>query len=338
MGTNDLRFRRTLCCLATLLLWTAAAVSFAQHTETPPSEEQSNQAFTTARGFAEYRIGTGDELRIRIWTGVEAKEYVVIVQADGSIFLPFVGIASIQVSGLSALQLRDEIVDRLRVSYRQPAAEVVILERVARVVTLLGEIRSTQRVGTGPGRYALPGRIRLVDFITAHGGVSEQADINKTQLIRNGQSHVYNLSDAIFSSDVSQNPVLDDGDLVYVPSLSRSSRKFLVFGEVNRPGLLELPDELPVAEVIAHAGGFSTSAHKSHVVVVRGELEQPELFAANFEALKQGDLSQNFMLRDGDMIFVGRRKLATFHDVMRAFAEPLNVLVTTAVLANTLNK
>ena len=39
---------------------------------------------------------------------------------------------------------------------------------------------------------------------------------------------------------------------------------------------------------------------------------------------------------NGDMVFVGRRKLATFRDVMAAFAQPLNILVTTSVLANTL--
>jgi protein involved in polysaccharide export with SLBB domain len=166
--------------------------------------------------------------------------------------------------------------------------------------------------------------------------VTEQADLNNTQLIRNGESHIFNLSRAIFESDESQNPILDDLDLVFVPSLSRSSRRFLIFGEVNRPGLLELPDTAPVAEIIAQAGGFTKDAHKSHVVVVRGELENPTLLAADFEALKQGDLSQNFMLENGDMVFVGRRKLATFHDVMSAFAQPLNILVTTAVLANTL--
>ena len=73
-------------------------------------------------------------------------------------------------------------------------------------------------------------------------------------------------------------------------------------------------------------------------MVVRGDLENPQLLAANFEAMKKGDLSQNIMLADGDLIFVGRRKLATYFEVMRVFAEPLNILVTTAVLASALSK
>lgn len=335
---TNLRIRATCCSLGALLALTAPSISTAGQLQAGQSGEQTNQAFTIAHGVAEYRLGGGDELRIRIWTGVEAKEYTVTVQADGTIFLPFVGLASLKAEGLSTLQLRDDIIEQLRVSYRKPAAEVLIVKRVARVVTLLGEVRATQRTGTGPGRYPLPGRIRLVDFITEHGGVTNQADINNTQIIRNGESYIYNLSRAIFESDESQNPILDDEDLVYVPSLSRSSRKFLIFGEVNKPGLLELPDTGPIAEVIAQAGGFTKDAHQSHVIVVRGELESPELLSADFEALKKGDLSQNFMLQDGDMVFVSRRKLATYFDVMRVFAQPLNILVTTSVLANAINK
>lgn len=295
-------------------------------------------AYTTASGFPEYRIGSGDELRVRIWTGVETKEYEVTVQTDGSIFLPFIGLADLKVGGLSSLQLRNEIIDRLGVSYRQPAAEVVITKRIARVATLLGEIRSTQRPSSGPGRYSLPGRIQLLDFITEHGGMTDKADLNNTQLIRRGETQICNLSKAIFEGDKSQNPIVDEGDLVFVPPLSLSSRKFFVFGEVTRQGLLELPSEAPIAEIIAEAGGFTRDAHKSHIVVVRGDLENPQVLAANFEAMKKGDISQNIMLADGDLIFVGRRKLATYTDVMNAFAQPLNILVTTAVLANSISK
>ena len=182
------------------------------------------RAYTMASGFPEYRIGSGDEIRVRIWTGVEAKEYEVTVQTDGSIFLPFIGLANLKVDGLSSLQLRNEIVERLGVVYRQPAAEVVITKRVARVATLLGEIRTTQRASSGPGRYSLPGRTQLLDFITEHGGMTDKADINNTQLIRNGETLICNLSKAIFDGDHLQNPIVDEGDLVFIPPpFSRSS-------------------------------------------------------------------------------------------------------------------
>lgn len=302
--------------------------------ETGAEAPQDNRAFTSARGYPEYRIGTGDELRIQIWTGVAAKEYKVTVQADGSVFLPFVGLANLQAGERSALELREQIVERLSGSYRQPAAEVIVEKRVARIVTLLGEIRTTLRVDSGPGRYPLPGRIRLVDFITEHGGMTLQADLNKTQLIRDGGASVYNLSAAVFRSDVSQNPILDDGDLVYVPALSTSSRRIMIFGEVRAAGLLELPSEVPIAEAIARVGGLTPDAHRSHIVVVRGGLDEPTLFASDFKALEQGDVSQNFLLYNGDMVFVARRKLATFREVMTTFAAPLSLIYTTLLITN----
>lgn len=305
-----------------------------QPTEREQSAETANDAFTFSNGIAEYRIGTGDELRVRIWTGVESKEYEVVVQADGTIFLPFVGLANMQAGDLSALQLREQIVERLRASYRGPAAEVVVLKRVARLVALVGEIRTMTRANSGPGRYPLPGRIRLLEFITEHGGFSDEAAFNSTQLIRRGTTLEYDLSRAIFQNDITQNPVLDGGDLIYVPALSTSSRKLMIFGEVNRPGLLELTSDVPIAEAIARMGGMTKNAHQSAVAVVRGGLEQPTVLVSNWEEMKKGDLSQNFVVENGDLIFVGRRKLATFTDIMQAFALPLSAIYTTILISN----
>jgi len=302
--------------------------------EPEQSAQTDNNAFTFSNGIAEYRIGTGDELRVRIWTGVDSKEYEVIVQADGTIFLPFVGLANMQAGDLSALQLRDQIVERLRASYRRPAAEVVVLKRVARVVALIGEIRTMTRANSGPGRYPLPGRMRLLEFITEHGGFTNEAAFNSTQLIRGGETFEYDLSRAIFEHDVTQNPILDAGDLVYVPALSTSSRKLMIFGEVNHPGLLEVTRDVPIAEAIARVGGMTKNAHQSAVTVVRGGLEQPTVLVSNWEELKKGDLSQNFTVGNGDLIFVGRRKLSTFSDIMLAFALPLSAIYTTILISN----
>ncbi|HEX9726723.1 MAG TPA: SLBB domain-containing protein [Vicinamibacteria bacterium] len=298
------------------------------------SQEQGNRAYTMAQGIPEYRIGPEDKLRIRIWTGVEAREYEVVVQADGNIFLPFVGLASMRAGDRSALELRDEIVEQLRESYREPAAEVIVTEKLARLATILGEVRTTVRGETGPGRYPLPGRIRLVDFITEHGGLTDEADLNRAQVTRGDETILYSLSRAIFQNDESQNPILDAGDLIYIPALSTNSRKLLVFGEVARPGLLELTDDIPISEAIALVGGFTSDAHKSSVVVVRGGLENPVVLNSNWESLQRGDLTQDLTVQDGDMIFVGRRRLATFTDVMYAFALPLSTIYTTVLISN----
>lgn len=316
----------------------APMIALAALAQTPrvtlASQDQGNRAYTTAHGIPEYRIGPEDKLRIRIWTGVEAQEYEVVVQADGNIFLPFVGLASMAAGNRSALELRDQIVERLRESYREPAAEVIVTEKLARLATILGEVRTTIRGATGPGRYPLPGQIRLVDFLTEHGGLTDEADLNRTQITRGDETRVYNLSRAIFQNDESQNPILDAGDLIYIPAISTNSRKLLVFGEVAHPGLLEMAGDIPITEAIARSGGFTRAAHKSSVVVVRGGLEKPLVLTSNWELLQKGDLSQDLTVQDGDMIFVGRRKLSTFTDVMQAFALPLSAIYTTILISN----
>ena len=322
--------------MSTKLVSTAIALAMAVQAQPLASalQDPGNQAYTMANGIPEYRIGPEDKLRIRIWTGVEEREYEVVVQADGNIFLPFVGLASMRAGDRSALELRDEIVEQLRGSYREPAAEVIVSDKLARLATILGEVRSTVRGMTGPGRYPLPGRIRLVDFLTEHGGLTDQADLNRAQVTRGDEAHVYNLSRAIFQNDASQNPILDDGDLIYIPALSTNSGKLLVFGEVGRAGLLELSHDIPISEALAKVGGFTRDAHKSSVVVVRGGLEHPVVLHSDWEAMQQGDLTQDLTVQDGDMIFVGRRKLATFTDIMQAFALPLSAIYTTILISN----
>jgi protein involved in polysaccharide export with SLBB domain len=287
-----------------------------------PTDEnygRGNDVFTIVLGFPEYRIGVGDLLRIRVLAGETIHEIEADVQSDGEIFLPVSGLGSVSASGVSPTQLKREILERAGKIWLEPEVEVVLIKYRAHTVSVLGEVRSTARVDSGPGSYPLEGKTRVVDFLSKHGGPSERADLNRVQLIRpSGRSSYLNLYKAIFASDIRENPILNRGDTVFVPSVALSNRKVFVLGEVRQPGLLELRENITLLEAIARAEGLTERAVLKKVLVVRGGLTSPELIAVNLkDILERGNLADDLTLRNGDIVYIPRR---TIYDIKETFA------------------
>ena len=296
--------------------------------------ERGNDAFTTALGFDEYRLGVGDIVRVRVFNGSDVREIEATVQSDGEIFVPTPGIGSITASGVSPTQLKRALKARASDVWKDPEVEVVVIGHRAHTISLLGEVHTTNRPDSGPGQYPLKGKVRVVGFLSQHGGLTDRADLNRVQLIRpSGRSSYLNLYKAIFSSDQNENPILNDGDTLFVPSVSFSNRKVFVLGEVKHPGMLELRENLTLLEAITSAEGFTDKAVLKKILVIRGGLESPELLAVNLkDLLERGDMSANVLLRNGDVVYVPRRLIANVNEFFAAIQPALNLIETLFIL------
>jgi protein involved in polysaccharide export with SLBB domain len=293
-----------------------------------------NEVFTTVLGFDEYRIGVADLLRVRVLAGEDVHEIEADIQSDGEIFLPVPGLGSVKAAGISPTQLKKEILDRARKIWLEPEVEVVVIKYRAHTVSVLGEVRSSARVDSGPGRYPLEGKTRVVDFLSKHGGPTERADLNRVQHIRpNGRSSYLNLYKAVFASDFRENPILNTGDTVFVPSVALSNRKVFVLGEVRRPGLLELRENITLLEAIARAEGFTERAVLRRILVVRGGLTSPELIAVNLkDILERGNLADDLILRNGDIVYIPRRFIFNVKDAFAAIQPALSFVESVFIL------
>ena len=89
-----------------------------------------------------------------------------------------------------------------------------------------------------------------------------------------------------------------------------ASRRVWVMGRVNAPGLYPLDTPTTVLDAIARAGGLFTSrfsgtteelADLRHAFLVRNGTVAPVDFN---KLLREGDLSQNIYLRDGDYLYL----------------------------------
>jgi protein involved in polysaccharide export with SLBB domain len=269
-----------------------------------PSE---NDVFTTVNGITQYKIGPQDVLEITSWEGSTSKKEEIVVRQDGKISFSFV--EDLPVSGLTASQLDERLTQKLRRYLRQPRVDVVVKEYNSKNVTLLGAVAYRNSKGTGPGRYRLSGKTTLLEMLTEAGGFTENAALQSVNIRRkNGESISLDLFKAIHQGDPGKDFVLDDRDVVFIPTLAKDGNRVYVFGEVEKPGVYSFEgSEMRLADAISEAGGPTVFASEAETRVVRGDITQPEIISANLKRLiERGDQSQNIMIANRDLIYVPR--------------------------------
>ncbi|MBI4691182.1 MAG: polysaccharide biosynthesis/export family protein [Nitrospirae bacterium] len=115
--------------------------------------------------------------------------------------------------------------------------------------------------------------------------------------------------------------------LINVSSIQ--SQKVIVLGEVNSPGVFLLDVDMNASDVIAKAGGMTTNAKDSKVVVLRKESEKVLLLPVDMHAvLKEGDLSGNLDLKNGDIIYVPKEPIASASWLFSQIGQILGPFVT----------
>lgn len=327
-----LRRRRPRLVRAAVLFLLASLCAF----------EVSSAALTTqpVEAYApppDYQFAPGDIVSLRIWNGEKLDERQLTVQSDGSAFLPMTGFGSLDLGGRTAPEVKQEIEARLRLIYKEIYTELLVLRYAGHRVHLMGEVRTTARTDSGPGDWPLSGPTRLVSFLSEHGGPTQEADLMGVQVIRkNGETVRANLFRAVFQQSATDNPMLDDGDFIFVPSLSMGSRKVYVLGEVNQPGMVPVINEMTLVEALARCGGIGRRGDIKEVVVIKKTADgQPDMRVANIKALyKEGNLSQNIPLDPGDIVYVPKGALGTLQDIFSIISPALDTIESLYIIDN----
>jgi polysaccharide export outer membrane protein len=283
----------------------------------------------------DYRFGPGDSLSLRIWDGQKIGEHKLTVQSDGEAFLPITGIGSMTVSGLTVSDLKKTLEDRLHMIFKDARIELLVIKYASHPVHLMGEVRSTTRVDSGPGQWPLRGASRVVEFLAEHGGASEDADLMHILIAKpSGARREVNLYRAVFHGSMDDNPVLESGDFVFVPTMGMRNSRVFVLGEVRQPGAIPIMDRLGLVEAISRASGFTQWGYQKGVVVLRrGSDGQTEMRLADFKKMhKEGDLSADIPLQPGDVIYVPRRAILTVQEVFSIINPSLQALESIYIL------
>ncbi|MCX5855653.1 MAG: polysaccharide biosynthesis/export family protein [Deltaproteobacteria bacterium] len=300
------------------------------------SQVKGNAVFTERNGVPEYIIGPGDILTINLWIpssfstgdrsrffeeGYKQNTYTMLVRQDGKISYLFGD--DIPVSGLTVNEFRTVLTKQVKTYIRNPRVELLVKEYKSKNALLFGQINILQQGTSGPGKYPLMGKTTALDLIVSAGGAisgrdAANADMRNVEIVRKGKRYTLNLYNAMFRGDITQNIILDDGDIVTVPELPTFGERVYVFGEVNYQGVYRLKDAYDLLAAIGHAGSPTAVAIKSDIKVIREYKERPGkpiILSANLdEILKRGDLAQNIKLQDGDVVYVPRQIIGDINE------------------------
>lgn len=169
----------------------------------------------TPRAFAEeagdYLIQAGDVLAISVWREQDLQQEV-IVRPDGKFSFPLVG--DITAQGQSIEAVRQQIASRIE-SYVPDAVVTVQVRQIAgNVVYVVGQVNR-------PGMFVMQRAMDVMQALAMAGGASTYASVNKIRILRREEgverAIPFNYGDVANGDDVSQNIVLQPGDVVVVP-------------------------------------------------------------------------------------------------------------------------
>jgi protein involved in polysaccharide export with SLBB domain len=240
---------------------------------------------------ADYILGPGDELFVRIWGSIDI-DLRATVDRNGLINLPRVG--SFTMAGV-------KVSDAEQVLHTQ-------IGRVFRNFNLnvtLGQLRSMQVFVVGqarkPGSYTVSSLSTLINAVFASGGPNTNGSLRRIQLKRNDQVvSELDLYDFILNGDKAQDARLQNGDtVVFMPK----GPQIALLGALDNPAIFELKGSTESAATVLHYAGLSRiSVNRPTALLERVDplnVKSPR----SVNTLKLDDQSaEAALLRDGDML------------------------------------
>jgi len=251
---------------------------------------------------SEYLINQGDTLDISVWQWPDLTTGA-IVRPDGKISFPLVG--DITAAGKTLTELDNEITEKLLDFIKSPEVSIMITGFGVAELGIAPDIAfakiedlSSKETVAPDGNIYLP----LVGAVRASG-------LTLNQLRHRVKEKV--------------NKYVDNPE-VSITIKTFGGKKIIVLGEVNDPGVYRSYGKIKIVELIALAGGYTQDAVLRSVMLVRGDLDNPEIRTIDVNAaIKKGDRSQNIEVEPQDIVYVPKTFIADFNYFLEQLLGPM---------------
>jgi polysaccharide biosynthesis/export protein len=291
----------------------------------PPLQAQSVSA--------DYMVGPRDVLAVTVINEPTLSGKFTVV-ADGTVTYPLLG--TIKVGGLSLRGVERELTAKLADGFLEKPVVIVALDQVgSQQVLVIGEVKqaglypltgrttvleallragaTTQFAGTealivrgavpqdkssaGPAGTAGTASTSSDGSGGGSGGVGGMSAAAAAMAANAPGSRVERINlDALQRGDLTQNLLLNAGDMVFVPRVEASAPVY-VTGHVKAPGAYQVAIGTTVLQALAQAGGATDRGSTGRLTVVRKVNGKPVEMKAHLHDTVQA----------GDTIIVGRR-------------------------------
>ncbi|MCS6777995.1 MAG: SLBB domain-containing protein [Chloroherpetonaceae bacterium] len=165
---------------------------------------------------------------------------------------------------------------------------------------------AVQKGGTFP--MPLDGTpVSLARAVADAGGRTPTAALQRVKLLRKGQTIPLNLYPLLVEGKANAeggNMMMQDGDVLIIPELDI---KYLVLGQVNKPGTIYIPESrsVTVQQALAEGGGPTQYADLRRAVVIRIVDGKKVSIKVNLDdSLKKPDKVNEIIMQDGDVLYI----------------------------------
>ena len=202
-----------------------------------------------AAGAADYRLGSGDVVKITVFDHPELK-LDTRVDEQGQINFPLVG--PVPVGGETAATAQKRIALALEKGgfLKNAQVNLIVDKYRSQQVSVLGQVKN-------PGKYSLEAPSTVTDLVAEAGGITLSGSDTIILIHRqqNGQPQQVKIDTrALYQNNqFAQDQRVRDGDVIFVPR----APVFYIYGEVQKPGAFRLERNMTVMQALSVGGGIT---------------------------------------------------------------------------------
>ncbi len=113
-------------------------------------------------------------------------------------------------------------------------------------------------------------------------------------------------------------------------------QKVYLFGEIMKPGFVPITDQpLSITDAISLSGGFDpNAADPGHIYVIRGRMEQPNIYWLNAKTPDGLLLAEHFILKPGDILYVSSASATQWNRVINQLLPSVQTIWYTKAIVN----
>lgn len=294
-------------------------------------------------GFDDYRLGPGDSISVEVQRFSDLS-FQATLDLQGNVTVPLEG--TLDLTGLTLDEAQETIYDIYNQYVVEPNVSLTLNSHRPVEVTIVGEVPR-------PGAYALDAPQLSVALVAA-GGTTMRGDLRAVQVRRTLSNdevieHTVDLFTPLQEGRSLPQVRLQNGDVVAVPPLNlhyldEYDRNLVAISTMAKPeitvhilnhaagaggteanfGAMTLRNGSRFLDALAQAGVNPDSAAYHRIAVLRfnPETESADTIIVNAREVVNGDLTQNILLQENDVIVVDRNLLTNVTRTLNTITQP----------------
>lgn len=295
-----------------LFIFTAISFAFAEYSQSNLSVNETKEQLSSSPLISsleapidpdEYIMGPGDKIVINIW-GTVQQSFPAAVSPIGILSIPTIG--DIEITGVTFTEACEMIKTFASSVYKKDKVTINLVELRIFRIPVTGMVMS-------PGVYPATHADRVSRLIDLAGGlILDTSSLRNIKLVsRSGDTLNLDMLKFRRKASLEENPFVNEGDIIYVPAVSKGVGIITVSGSIRLPDAYEYNANDKIGTMIDLSGGLTENALIAEIEVIRC-LDNKREYKSYILDLKNEPEAWEFPLKPDDRIFI--RRMPKYHE------------------------